>query len=307
MPVPRDAGLTTEPGLFPLRPMAVGEILGAAIRVVRRHLLVLAPIALVIGAAATTVEMLILNAFGELNAVATGSWAVVPAQPDDAWLSGVLTTFRHLLLAEGGSLSVSLLTVPILTACAAAGVAVSAISKSAGGTSSLGRLRGRWASVVGSGVLAGLFTVAGLLVLVVPGIVIWVVLLPVAPVAALEGGRPTRVIRRATRLSAGFRGRLFGISLLAVLISVAAQTLVGSVLGALVPAADPVQNLLVAQAVGTVVGAFTASWSATVTALLYVDIRIRREGLADALRGRPPSPEARRPARRPVAAGTLIR
>jgi hypothetical protein len=74
------------------------------------------------------------------------------------------------------------------------------------------------------------------------------------------------------------------VSSLSALIAGGVSLIATQILGSAISTTDPVPHLLLTQGLGVLLGALITPWSATVTAMLYIDIRIRREGLADALR-----------------------
>lgn len=273
----------TQPGVYPLRPLRIGEILGHGIRIAGANLLLLAPLALVTGLAGAGIQIAVLSGFGDLETVASGRWAVLLQQPTQADVQQLTTLFWHVLLASAGGGILSIVTTPVLAAIAAAGVARAATRRERNTAAVLARLRGRWGSILGTGLLAGVCIALGLILLVVPGIVIAIALLPAGPVAAIEGGRPVANLRRAARLSQGSRGRLFGVSLLAALCGGGVGFVFTQVVGALLRVGTGTGGFVTLQLAGAVIGAVTAAFTAAVTALLYVDLRIRREGLAEAL------------------------
>ncbi|MTD12967.1 hypothetical protein GIS00_03280 [Nakamurella sp. YIM 132087] len=275
---------TPQPGMYPLRPLAVGEILTGAVRVAWRHLLVLAPIALLFSAISTGVQLGLLSATGMLEAVATGSYAQLPAAPTAAQLEQVLQDTGTVLLALLGSVVVTQVLGPVLAGIAAPFTAEAALSTKGTNARALARLNGRWGVLLGSAVLAGLATAGGFLLLLVPGILLWIALAPAGPVAAMEGTAPAITFRRALHLSRGFRPRIFGTVLLQALFVLIAAFIAGIVAVSLFGVGSAgIGSYITTQIIGIVVGAFTGSWTACVVALLYVDLRMRREGLAEAL------------------------
>jgi hypothetical protein len=147
------------------------------------------------------------------------------------------------------------------------------------------------------GVITGIALLAGAPAAVYGGIVllglaalvltIWLstMLSLVTPVVVLEDERPVRALARSWRLVRGSFWRVFGITLLAgIIVAVAGGilqlpfTLFGAVLGS---GTGGIVILVVgAIAAGTVTRPITAG----VTVLLYVDMRMRKEGLDLALR-----------------------
>lgn len=273
-----------QPGVFPLRPLRIGEILGFAMRIAWSNALLLVPIALVAQVLAAAAQLGILSAFGDLQTVAGGSWSSIPARPTQADLDRVLTLSSHVLAASGFSLVVALTITPIVAGLAASGAAIAATRTTRDFPGVVARMRGRWWSVIATSLLTGLCVFAGLLLLVVPGIIVAIALIPSGPVAAIEGARPVAAVKRAAALSKGFRPRLLGVYLLAVVCAAAAGLAFGAVVGALIGGSNTVGTYVVIQIVGAVFGGLTGAWTATVVALLYIDLRMRREGLADSLR-----------------------
>ncbi|WP_436736682.1 hypothetical protein [Streptomyces sp. BBFR102] len=134
---------------------------------------------------------------------------------------------------------------------------------------------------------------------------LWVRLALATPAAVFEGQGPVAAIRRSTRLVRDDWWRTFGLLLLAGLmamgVSMAAQIVTGAFQGPVAPLdIDPetgrfgsaearavFTDILTASAIGFVVGSVVQVAAMILThltaALVYVDLRIRKEGLADAL------------------------
>lgn len=271
------------PGLYPLRPLGTGEILTAALRITIRHLGVLAPLAFVVAALNAAVTSGVLAATGYLRVYASGSYLDRVASPTPADSSRMLGQLGHVLLGIGAGSVVALICAPILAGVAAPFAAQAAVSRAGASSALPARLKGRWGALLGVGVVVGVAVTIGSVLLVVPGIMAWLILLPAGPVAAMEGTSLGPSLRRAGRLSKGSKGRLLGVMVLATLFAGIAAFVGGEIFGALVKSDDEVTRLLFTQGFGAIVGAFTGAFLACVTAMLYVDIRMRREGLAQAL------------------------
>jgi hypothetical protein len=272
------------PGLYPLRPLRTGEILGAAFRIARRSLGVLAPIALIAELVSSAALLGVLAANGALTSYATGEQMSLPSNPTPEQISSVVDYVVHNVLGALATFAIALITAPILAGFATPFAALAATTRTAPNGAAMARLTGRVPVLLGLGVVVGLATAVGYLLLIIPGVILWLMLLPAGPVAAMERLSISDSIKRATVVSRGFKGRLFVVSVLSALIAGAVTTVATSVLGAAISTADPVQRLFLTQGLGVLVGALVTPWTATVTAMLYVDIRMRREGLADALR-----------------------
>ncbi|MET3803684.1 hypothetical protein ABIB25_000670 [Nakamurella sp. UYEF19] len=286
-PYPPPSGPTNggrQLGLYPLRPLRIGEIFAAAVRVAWRHLTVLAPLALLAGVVALGVQFSLLASSGSLHDYASGQLLAIPVNPTQADLNALVDRLvRDYLPAVLVSSLISLIAGPILAGIATPFAALGATSTVSTNGAGLARLRGRWGVLLGSGVVVGLAIAVGSVLLVVPGIMAWLILLPAGPVAAMEGSTLGDSIKRAAVVSKGFKGRLFGVSILSSLISGAIALVVSSIVGRLVSTEQPISHLVVTSVATVLVGALTVAWSSSVVAMLYIDIRIRREGLAQAL------------------------
>ena len=104
-PYPSPAGPNAggpQPGLYPLRPLRIGEIFGAALRVAWRHLAVLAPIALIFELLSSVALIGLLAANGALHSYATGDYLDLPANPTPAEVSAMLSYVTHNILGALG-------------------------------------------------------------------------------------------------------------------------------------------------------------------------------------------------------------
>lgn len=271
-----DAWGATQPGPIPLRPLTVGEILGTAVTVLRRSLAPLVLTALVVGVLSAAVTVGVLAAAGTLQAYAEATWL------EDVLRGGTSIPASILVSALAG------LIVSVTGAQVVAGVATvyaGALAQGRDGRGELaGRLRGRWPALLAVAVVVGVLVSLGLMLLVVPGVLAYLVLALAASVVAMERSGLSDSLRRSAALSRGHRGRIFGALALALLISTVGGAIVTTVLGSLFGQHDAVTTLLITQGVGAVVGAFTGAWTGAVVALLYIDVRIRTERLDYALR-----------------------
>jgi hypothetical protein len=146
----------------------------------------------------------------------------------------------------------------------------------------------------------GLALAAGVVVAIVLAVLIYVRLAFAAPALLLERLGVGAALARSWRLVAGSWWRTFGILALGAIIAAAINglvqlpfSLVGNLVGALAGSGDAqslgdvtsgMQIALVISNVGSVLAStVTAPFTAALTALLYIDLRIRREGLDVAL------------------------
>ena len=122
--------------------------------------------------------------------------------------------------------------------------------------------------LVGTGLLATVLIVLGMIALLVPGIYLILAYVLLTPVMVFERTFGTRALGRSKALMKGNFGRAIGILLLTGIISGITGWSMNLVLGA-VPLLAPVGSAIVQTLV--------ASYSAAVVALLYFDIRSRKE------------------------------
>jgi hypothetical protein len=147
----------------------------------------------------------------------------------------------------------------------------------------------RFGRLLGAAILAGLTIGLGFLLCIAPGILfaIWYVF--VSQVVVVEGLKAEKAMSRSKELTSGYRGRIFGILVLCLVIGIVFQASAG-LLQRVLPTQEIVQtnfgyttvfiyrnyviNVLVIQLVNILVQTYLA----VCITLLYFDIRIRKEG-----------------------------
>lgn len=261
------------PGLIPLRPLGLGDVFGAAWRLVRTHASLLCLVALggtLLGGAAV---FGVLALFPDGSAAAETAWLrrFEAGRPELPPLSLVLP------LVVGAV--ISYLTIIVVSGLATALVGDASVGRTTTTRAALDRMRGRWPALLAVSVVVAVLVMAGLLLFLVPGFIVLAVLLLAAPVVVLEKAGAAEALRRSARLTRGVRARILGIAVLAQLIT----SLISSALLSVLPDSATVSATVVALAVQALVSAVTVPWTASVIALLYVDTRIRKEGLAQNL------------------------
>ena len=305
-----------KPGVIPLRPLGVGEILDGAFTSIRRNpraTLGVAALLLTGSAVITTVVSLILvHYLGSVTLPSPGE------QLTNSQATHLLTRLLE-VLAPTAVLSIvlafivdtvltGLLTVVIgrsvlghkVTAGEAWRVARPRLPALIGATLLIPLvLIGVWAVyLVLLGILAAAHAPGGLIggVAVLGGIAavvltVWFAIMfrMAAPAVVLEREGPARSLARSWRLVRGSFWRVFGISLLAGLIVLVTAgvlqipfTLLAAMTGggsSLLPGTGTASGILISAVGGVVAGAVARPISAGVAVLLYVDLRMRREGL----------------------------
>jgi Membrane domain of glycerophosphoryl diester phosphodiesterase len=299
-----------KPGVIPLRPLGVGEILDGAFASIRRNpkaILGLAAVVMTISAVLSAVITRTLFNLGSLNLPTPGQ-QLTTAQATHLVgriVAVALPTFGLAILL---TIIVQAILAGLLAPIIARGVAGQQISAEdawrithprlpslllatllvllaglgplliVGAITGIALLAGAPAAVYGVVVLLGLAALV---------LTIWLSTMfsLVTPVVVLENERPVRALARSWQLVRRSFWRVFGITLLAgIIVAIAGGilqlpfTFFGAALGGGI--GGTVILVIGAIAAGTVTRPITAG----VTVLLYVDMRMRKEGLDLALR-----------------------
>ncbi|THJ65980.1 hypothetical protein E8P82_10080 [Arthrobacter echini] len=298
-----------KPGVIPLRPLGLGELLDGAFQACRRNPLATFGVAILLEAIVAVVVIVLFGSLGSsLDVLDT-------ADPSTESVIGALATVGAVTSVWGIVSAAALLFLQ--------GILVIPVSRAiVNQKTSFGQAwrlsRPRLLPLLGFGLLTfaatgiGLLLLVGIVVLAITGlgtdsaliivpltlgatvVLVWVSMkLVVAPAALmLEGTGPWTSIKRSWVLTRGNWWRTFGIVLLmSVIVSVISSVIatpltfaVGLLIGftsdpgAAPDALDSLPLLAATQAVTALFTAVGYAFQAGVTALLYVDLRIRREG-----------------------------
>lgn len=303
------APAAAKPGIVPLRPLGLGEIFDGAFGAIRHNPRVMLGLSTVVVAIATVVGVAVGWAFSGVLGDLLGG---LPADAQLGGMESLIATTWGTSAGAGVTLALAmpvvngLLTVSVGQSVVGRRISVGEVWRQVGprvwflvGFSLLQSLAIMvvlslaalvvvlgFAASDGLGLLLLLASLVGSLVLAV-----WIGVRTglVPPALALEGQPFWSTVARAWRLSRGSFWRLFGIYLLAsVIVNVLASIvttpiswiagLVGSASGATLMLDSPA--IVVGSALTTIVsGVITSIFLAGVVALLYIDVRMRREGL----------------------------
>lgn len=269
------------PGVVPLRPLSVGELLDGAFAVLRRQPRTTLGWAAAILVGAELVSLAIRFATGDVGAVGQFGTLALPS-------SGLIV--GQLLAA-----AVQATAVMVLTGVIAVVVADAALGRSTSFGQVWGRVRPRSLPLLGASVVAGVLPYLGLVAFVLPGLFLWGALALTTPALVLERCDVTTALRRSWQLAVPAWWRVWGTraiaSLIAGIISLVLSVPAIAVestrlsLGSPHPTAAPIGPgaLTVTVLFSLVANVLTQPFVAAVTALLYVDRRMRAEGLDLAL------------------------
>ncbi len=132
--------------------------------------------------------------------------------------------------------------------------------------------------VIAVSLLAGLITLAGTLLLVIPGILAFTVLWVAVPAAVVERTGIMASLRRSVELTDGYRWRVLGVIAVIILISAVIEiVLVGPLVAIMTLESEgvPIGSTIIL----LVIQAFFAALSAVTIAVSYHDLRIAKEGV----------------------------
>lgn len=300
-----------KPGIVPLRPLTLGEIYDGAFSAIRHNPAVMLGVATLVLLVATVLGVLVGQLVVPSLAATFGS--ITAQEPE---LAGFDTMYAQIIATSLGSLVTVLLAAPVVEGILTVSVSQSVIGRKLSVRDVWARVRPRvgiligWALLrtLGVIVLFSLWTLLLVLVIVAVGdwsvgatvlltVLMILVLLAgtvwlgvrlglVAPALVLEGRGLGTTLGRAWRLTRGVFWRLFGIYLLAsVIVNIASSIITypiqaGS--GFLTMSGTGVATLgtVLALVLATVIStAITTIFLSSVVAILYIDVRMRREGL----------------------------
>ncbi|HWS58507.1 MAG TPA: proline-rich domain-containing protein [Actinotalea sp.] len=293
-------------GIIPLRPLSIGEVFDGAFRAVRANPRVMFGSSAIVVSVASLLGLLTMYAIMPTIAAAVGDST---AELDPTGQLGLADSLSGSLAILGLSPWYFLATV-VLTGLLTGSVARSVIGERA----TIGELwsrhwrrvlvlivftvvtsllvlvawtavlvpalalgaAGQWGGALGLGLL-------GVLGLIVATLWFQVRILLIPPALVLEGAPVGLSLSRGWNLTRGSFWRLFGIWILAqIVVNVVAQVIVTPVtLVATIAIADPTSfgYILLTVLATALAQAVTTAFMAAVVALLYIDTRIRREGL----------------------------
>lgn len=273
-----------KPGVIPLRPLSVGEILDGAVQTMRRHPALVFGISAIVAVIAGALDLAGSYWFLRDLPEVTQLGAAATQEEQMRWLSEM---FGRLFATLGVTLVISLLIRTFMSGFITVVVGKAVLGRPVTLRDALTELRPRLLPLLGLTVLFTIIVTVASLFLIIPGIWLWVMLSLAAPALVLERGGIGESLKRSWRLVSGTWWRVFGILLLAVIaatiISMVIEIPFGVGLGLTSDTADlanqSLGSLLLSTLGGVVAQTIVGPFTAAATALLYIDQRMRKEGM----------------------------
>ncbi|WP_414935562.1 hypothetical protein [Amycolatopsis sp. cmx-11-51] len=276
------------PGVIPLRPLNLTDILDGAVTAMRRHW------RMVFGAAAVTAVLTAaLNLAGLLLVDTTGDLEQVrdlgPAATDQELMNQMLGLLGGTLASSSITLVATLLGTTLLTGFLTVLMGKAVLGKPVTFKEALKEATPRLLPLLGLTVLYTLAILVGAIFCLLPAIIPYTFWALASPAFILERGTVMEAFRRSVKLVSGMFWRVFGILLLAYVISSLLASIITlpfsfsafmSIFGNLDQMYIPSTGDLILQSVGTVIAqTIVGPFTALVTVILYIDQRMRREGM----------------------------
>ncbi len=263
-----------------LRPLGVGEILDVGIKIYWRNAWTLFRIVIFVVLPAQILVGLVQISSVPPDTRVTEGFGFGPSfQTTDTDLStSEAVTF-------GAGFVVALLIGALAGKLAQAGcfraVADAYLGEDAGWRPSLRYALRRLPAVVAVSILATLFVGLGLIACIVPGIYLWGAFYVAIPVVLVEGVGPIRALGRSRQLVQGRWWGTIGVALVGtILVSVVTAVLTALFLGLAFanPAKNTVTGFVVSTLSTTLASTVTTPAVAAFATVLYIDLRVRKEG-----------------------------
>jgi hypothetical protein len=264
-----------------LRPLGIGEILDVGIKVYTRNALTLFKIVVfVVLPAQVIVNALEVSALPKGVAV-SGSGTFGPTFSPN----GTGTVTGHdvgvVVAGFGAALLIGFVAGQLAQAGCFRAVADAYLGEEVGWRSSLKFALRRLPALVVLSIVSGILTAVGLLLCIVPGVYLWGAFYVAVPVLLVEGSRPFRALGRSRELVRGRWWGTFGVAVVGyLLVAIVGVALSGLIVGVAFanPARNTVTGFLLNTFAATVGAMLTTPAAAAFATVLYIDLRVRKEG-----------------------------
>jgi len=255
-----------------LRPLGIGEILDVGIKITTRHWRTLVLAVLVV-----VVPLELLGALVTLSAADTSVYDPLSNEFDQDVL------WRE-VAAIAVAAGLTLLAQTIATGACFKTVADAYLGRAASWRRSLGEVVRRLHSIIWISVLGTFLAALALVAFIAPGIWLYFAWAVAVPVLLMEGTKGRRALGRSFRLVRGFWWRTFAILVLgAILAGIVQSAVTAAFLAATFSTDSEAVSVLANFLASVLAGILTTPFVAAVTIVLYIDLRVRKEGFDLAL------------------------
>ena len=255
-----------------LRPLGIGEILDVGITIYKRNFRTLLTLVFVVVAPFEVLSALVQASALPDNSFLTDTSATEPVDIDrEFWLG---------IAAFGAAALLSFIAGIVATGACFKAVADGYLGERAEWRPALRYAARRFHSILWVTILGAFLAGLAAILLIIPGIYLWVCFAVAVPVLLTEGVKGRKALGRSRRLVSGRWWGTFGVVLLgAILVGIVEGALVG--LTAIVTSldtADPSIGSFIFSTTATVIASVISTpLSAAFVTVLYFDLRVRKE------------------------------
>jgi len=279
-----------KPGVIALRPLNIGDILDGAITTIRRQpLLTLgigAVMAVIMAAIGFVIQHYVLADLENLTSTTT----LGPGATDEELRNLVFGSLGDLLLALIPTAVVSTLLLTVTTGLMAAVMGRAALGREVTFAIVWRDVQPRLLPLLGVAFVYAVITTIGLMLCIIPGVLAWVFWALAAPALVLERGTFREAFARSVKLVGGAFWRVLGVLVLARIIQSFFENIIQLPFALGTGVFDQVLNpgkvsvlstgdQLLASAGQVVSGTIAIPFFTLVTVIVYLDQRMRREGM----------------------------
>jgi hypothetical protein len=262
-----------------LRPLALGEVLDVGMKIVWRN-----AATLIRAVVFVVLPIEIVSAFVQLSSVPSGATVSggslftpsYDAPPDQLGL----THAQRVTIVLGSGTSVLLGAIAGILAAGACyrAIASAYLGEQTGWRDSLGFALRRLHSILWITIAAGLVSLLGLLLCIIPGVYLAVGFSVAVPVLMTEGLRGFGALGRSRSLVKGFWWRTLGVLALGgILTALISGTLSGILIAFISSGSSPTAWVIGNVATSTIARVLTTPLTAAFITILYFDLRVRKE------------------------------
>jgi hypothetical protein len=280
-----------KPGVIALRPLNIGDILDGAITAIRRNPLLILGVGAVLAVISAGISFLVQKyVFADLQEL-TSVAALGPGATESEAQGALFSAFGDVFLLVLPSAALTTLLTTVLNGFLAAVMGRAALGREVTFSIAWAEVRPRLLPLLGVGLVYSVVATIGLMLCVIPGVVAYVFWALASPALILERGTFKQAFSRSIKLVSRAFWRVFGILALAWVIQYLFDNIIQlpftlgtgvfqQVLNPSSAAVVPSTGDLLLQSVGQIIsGTIALPFVALVTVIIYLDQRMRREGM----------------------------